>query len=89
MITQLVNQSQNSRSDFDEDMIKLHLKIKQAHTDGITSIELVDENNAFATSSFDCCCHIWSLKDGKKIGSLLLGGDTNWNLKFDLNARKK
>ena len=69
-------------------MIKLHLKIKLGHTDGITSIELVSENNAFITSSFDCCCHIWSIDDGKKIGSLLLGGDPNWNIKFDLEKRR-
>lgn len=70
-------------------MVKLYLKMKQAHTDGITCIELVKENDAFATASFDCCCHIWKIEDGKKIGSLLLGGDQNWNLKFDLVTRRR
>jgi hypothetical protein len=42
-------------------MIKVHLKMKRTHLDGITSIELVKENKAFVTSSFDCCCHIWRI----------------------------
>jgi WD40 repeat protein len=74
---------------FHEDMITIQLKISGAHTDGITSIELIEENEAFITSSFDCCCHIWSIKTGSKIGSLLLGGDPNWRLVFDMNQRKE
>lgn len=69
-------------------MITLHLKVTGAHTDGITSIELIQENEAFITSSFDCCCHIWSMKNGEKLGSLLLGGDPNWKLDFDMHQRK-
>lgn len=68
-------------------MIVESLKIANAHTDGITSIELIEENQAFITSSFDCCCHIWSLKNGEKIGSLLLGGDINWKLEFNMSQR--
>ena len=37
MITQLQNNS-NNRSDFDEDMVKIHLRYKQGHADGITFI---------------------------------------------------
>ena len=48
-------------SQFEEDMISIHLKKKQAHNDGITSIELIKENLAFVTSSFDCCCYIWRI----------------------------
>lgn len=33
--------------------------------------------NCFATSSFDCCCHIWNIENDfsriNKIGSLVLG----------------
>jgi hypothetical protein len=47
--------------------------IKGVHTDGITSIEVVEEYDIFATSSFDCCCHIYSFKTLSKIGSLILG----------------
>ena len=64
------------------------MKKKQAHNDGITSIEIIKENEAFVTSSFDCCCYIWKIEDGVKIGSLLLGGDVNWKLSFDLAARR-
>ena len=32
------------KESFSEDMIQLHTKIKQAHNDGITSIELIAEN---------------------------------------------
>ena len=62
--------------------------MRQAHHDGITSIEIIQENQAFATSSFDCCCHIWKISNGTKIGSLLLGGDVNWKLEFNLSARR-
>jgi hypothetical protein len=73
---------------FQEDMIILHIKLRTAHSDGITSIELIRENEAFITTSFDCCCHIWSLVNGEKLGSLLLGGDMGWKLKFNLEGRK-
>lgn len=63
------------------------MKITNAHTDGITSIELIEENEAFITSSFDCCCYLWSLKNSQKIGSLLLGGDIHWNLRFNMDQR--
>jgi WD40 repeat protein len=69
---------------FQEDMIVQHLKISGAHSDGITSIELINENDAFITASFDCCCHIWSITTGQKLGSLLLGGDINWKLVFNM-----
>ena len=80
MITDINRQKET----FSEDLITRNLRIKQAHSDGITSIELIKENNAFITSSFDCCCHIWSIEDGSKIGSLLLGGDPKWGLNFNL-----
>lgn len=80
----LITDIGRQKESFSADLISRHLKIKQAHGDGITSIELVKENSAFITSSFDCCCHIWRVEDGTKIGSLLLGGDPNWGLKFNL-----
>jgi hypothetical protein len=51
--------------------------IKKEHNDGITWIEVIDDYDCFATSSFDCCCHIWSIeewnktnrKEWKKIGN--------------------
>lgn len=45
----------------------------------------------FATSSFDCCCHLWSFTDFKKMGSLILGHDmmnNNWQLKVDEEKRR-
>ena len=41
------------------------------------------------TASFDCCCHIWNINTGQKLGSLLLGGDPNWKLAFNMGRRKK
>ena len=60
-------------------------QIRKAHSDGITWIEVIKKYGAFATSSFDCCCHIWSFNDlEKKIGSLILGFmDKNWNFQVD------
>ena len=58
--------------------------MKGIHNDGITYLQIVKENDAFISASFDCCCHIWSINDGRKLGSLLLGGDVNWKVKFDL-----
>ena len=69
-------------------MIVRQLKITNGHTDGITCIELIEENQAFITSSFDCCCYIWNINNGEKIGSLLLGGDPNWKINFNLDGRK-
>ncbi len=74
---------------FNGEMIAESLKIINAHTDGITCIQLIEENEAFITSSFDCCCHIWSIKNGEKLGSLLLGGDMHWKLKFNMERRKE
>ncbi len=39
------------------------------------------------SSSFDSCVHIWSF-DGKKQGSLILGLDRNWKLKFNIEMRE-
>ena len=53
---------------------------------------MLPDNNCFATSSFDCCCHLHSFSDYKKIGSLILGHDTmsnGWALKIDEEGRKK
>lgn len=69
-------------------MIIQQLKIPAAHTDGITCIELIEENDAFITASFDCCCHIRNIETGEKLGSLLLGGDSNWKLVFNMQLKK-
>ncbi len=85
MITQVIK----SREDiFGEQTIHQNIKIVGAHGDGITSIELIEENEAFITASFDCCCHIWNINNGEKVGSLLLGGDLNWKLVFNMQQRK-
>lgn len=81
--------SEVSITDFTPKLVKTIFTIKKAHTDGITHIEVIGKYQSFATSSFDCCCHIWSLKNFKKIGSLIIGGDRNWGLEFNLQERKK
>ena len=68
---------------FNKDMIIFETPIKKEHGDGITWIEIIEDYECFATCSFDCCCHVWSLddwektdrKEWKKIGSLILGTD--------------
>ena len=52
--------------------IKILIQCKKFHNDGITHIEIIEGNNCFATSSYDCCCHIWNYQ-GLRIGSLILG----------------
>ncbi len=47
--------------------------VKGVHSDGITGIEVVEKYDIIATSSFDCCCHIYSFRNLSKIGSLILG----------------
>lgn len=86
MLTEIKKSKQNI---FNEEMIVQHLKIVNGHGDGITCIELIAENDAFITSSFDCCCHIWSIQSGEKLGSLLLGGDPNWKIVFNLEQRRQ
>lgn len=81
--------SEISITDFTPKLVKTVFTIKKAHTDGITHIEVLGKYQSFATSSFDCCCYIWSLKNFKKIGSLIIGGDRNWGLQFNLVERRK
>ena len=69
-------------------MIGIHLKMNGIHTDGITCIELIEENDAFITASFDFRCFIWSIHSGQKLGALLLGGDPEWRLSFNMEGRK-
>lgn len=76
-------------TDFTPKLVKSVFTIKKAHSDGITHIEVLGKYQSFATSSFDCCCHVWSLKNFKRIGSLIIGGDRNWGLQFNLEERKK
>lgn len=71
---------------------------RKAHLDGITCIEICNESNFFATSSFDCCCYIWSFKNNDKddgyrleiykVGSLILGQDKNWGFFIDEESRR-
>ena len=56
-----------SKSDIKEIFSK-----KKAHDDGINHIENIPEYQAFATSSYDCKCFIWSVLDGSKLGQLRL-----------------
>jgi len=60
---------------------------KKLHNDGITSIEVMEEDEAFATSSFDCCCYIWN-NQGNKMGSLMIAQDKNWNLHLNVEKRE-
>lgn len=68
---------------FTKDLIIIETGVKKEHNDGITWIEIIEDYKAFATCSFDCCCHIWSFdewektgrKEWKKVGSLILGTD--------------
>lgn len=86
-ITSLIDKNKESQinpSDFSAKLIKTVFQIKKAHVDGITHIEVIGQYQSFATSSFDCCCTIWSLKNYRKIGSLIIGGDRNWGLEFNL-----
>ena len=73
---------------FNDSMIGMHLKMNGIHTDGITCIELIEENDAFITASFDCRCFIWDIQTGHKLGSLFLGGDPDWKLRFNMENRK-
>jgi len=63
--------------------VKLHKKL---HNDGITSIEVMEDDDVFATSSFDCCCYVWN-QSGVKLGALMIATDKNWSLK--LNEQKR
>jgi hypothetical protein len=44
----------------------------------------------FATASFDCQVHLWSIETFEKIGSLILGHDTlNNNWSFNVNVEER
>ena len=69
----------------DDDVeVRFHKKL---HNDGITSIEVLEEYDAFATSSFDCCCFVWT-NQGTKLGSLMIAQDKNWGLKLNVDKRE-
>ena len=42
--------------------------------------------NIIISSSFDYRVHIWNL-EGVKLGTLVVGGDLNWNVKIDTSFR--
>ena len=71
------------REIFRESDIEFKQQIKGSHLDGITSIEVVEHLDIFATSSFDCCAYVWSFSSLDKVGSLILGHDRNWGLRID------
>ncbi|MFO0131655.1 MAG: WD40 repeat domain-containing protein [bacterium] len=48
------------------------IKVLKCHSDVISSIAIIENEKAFATSSFDCCVHIWSIVSFNKLGSLIL-----------------
>lgn len=64
-------------------------QIKSSHLDGITSLEVTEHLDIFATSSFDCCAYVWSFLDFEKVGSLILGHDRNWKLNIDESKKFK
>jgi hypothetical protein len=49
----------------------------KCHNDLVSSIAVLQKEKAFATSSFDCCVHIWSLVNYNKLGSLILAQSNN------------
>lgn len=51
---------------------------------------MIEKEKAFATSSFDCCVHIWSLTNYNKLGSLILAQSNHlWQLKIDKSEQEK
>lgn len=56
----------------------------------ISSIAIIEKEQAFATSSLDCCVHIWSLKNFVKLGSLILAQSNNlWKLNIDKSEKEQ
>jgi hypothetical protein len=67
----------------------VELRTIKCHNDCITSISILEKEKAFATSSFDCCVHIWSLTNYQKLGSLVLSQQNSlWNLKIDKQPKE-
>lgn len=64
-------QGEDSVISFSSDDLYL-LNSFSCHNNLISSIEVIKDKDAFATSSFDCCVHIWCLKTFNKLGSLIL-----------------
>ena len=63
----------DSFTKFQADDIRIVSVRKRSHKDGVTHIDVLSEYNAYATSSYDCCVYIWSIREDKKLGALLLG----------------
>lgn len=61
---------------------------RKAHLDGITWIEICEEKNFFATSSFDCCCYIWSFKNNDKDEDEVSLNPINQQIKYKLEIYK-
>lgn len=64
---------QEGFSAFTADDLKVHSTKKRAHYDGITHIDVMSKYEAYATSSYDCCVCIWSIRDHRMLGALLIG----------------
>lgn len=58
---------------FQESDITVYSTRKRSHMDGVTHIDIISRYGAYATSSYDCCVYIWSIKEHRQLGALLLG----------------
>ncbi len=61
---------------FAKEDIKIISTRRRSHIDGITHIDVMSKYDAYATSSYDCCVYIWSIKEHRRLGALLLGNHT-------------
>lgn len=101
MITQVVMDSERRSKEDDiqfeeKDIREVELPKKGSgvkrkfHEDQITWIEVMVNQRGFATASFDCQVHLWSIETFEKIGSLILGHDTlNNNWSFNVNVEER
>jgi len=72
--------------------VSFHSRRWQAHTDAISSLQLIKEPPSLLTSSFDCLVKVWSLS-GKCLGVLRQGEGSylrrHWNFTVDVDARQR
>ena len=69
----LVTEAAATFERFHKEDIRVTSTRRRSHKDGVTFIDVIPKYEAYATSSYDCCVYVWSVKEHRCLGALLLG----------------
>ena len=85
LLTSIIPGSDSSFKKFQQEDMREVAKWK-AHDEGITHISIIEGLQMIISCGFDYRVHIWEFS-GKKLGTLVVGGDPEWKVKIDTLGR--